>query len=72
MSVAEMKLALIRAIDQMPPERLEELLKQVRRNTTEPEAVPPQQQPRFGALEGVVFFMAPDFDEPLQDFKDYM
>ena len=67
MSVAEMKLALIRAIDQMPPERLEELLKQVK---GEPSIkVRPRQ---LGALKGGVLYMAPDFDEPLEDFKDYM
>lgn len=27
---------------------------------------------RFGALKGMVSYMSPDFDEPLEDFKDYM
>lgn len=26
----------------------------------------------LGALEGLVKYMAEDFDEPLEDFKDYM
>ena len=72
MSVAELKLALIRAIDKMPPEQLEDLLKQVKGGKEQKEAVPSQQRPRFGALKGAVLFMAPDFDEPLEDFKDYM
>ena len=32
---------------------------------------PPQKAPRFGSARGM-FKMAPDFDEPLEDFKEYM
>lgn len=28
-------------------------------------------RPRFGSAKGMVW-MAPDFDEPLEDFKEYM
>ena len=28
-------------------------------------------KPKFGALKGKII-MSPDFDEPLEDFKDYM
>ena len=34
-------------------------------------AVPPKRRARFGSAQGSVW-MAPDFDEPLEDFKDYM
>lgn len=27
---------------------------------------------RFGCAKGPGFYMAPDFDAPLEDFKDYM
>jgi len=27
---------------------------------------------RFGAMKGLVIHIADDFDEPLEDFKDYM
>jgi antitoxin (DNA-binding transcriptional repressor) of toxin-antitoxin stability system len=27
---------------------------------------------RLGTLKGTVLYMAPDFDAPLEDFKDYM
>lgn len=27
---------------------------------------------RFGSGRGSVIYMAPDFDEPLEDFKEYM
>ena len=28
--------------------------------------------PRLGTLQGTVQYIAPDFDAPLEDFKDYM
>ncbi len=28
--------------------------------------------PKFGSGKGMVAFMSDDFDEPLEDFKDYM
>ncbi|MCY2968611.1 MAG: type II toxin-antitoxin system prevent-host-death family antitoxin [Planctomycetota bacterium] len=34
---------------------------------------PPVPKPRqLGTLKGVVLSMAPDFDAPLEDFKEYM
>ena len=37
---------------------------------------PPEQVKRtkakFGCAKGPGFYMAPDFDEPLEEFKDYM
>lgn len=36
-------------------------------------AAPPARKPRQpGTLKGTVLYMAPDFDEPLDDFKEYM
>lgn len=36
-------------------------------------AAPASERPRkLGTLKGTVLYMAPDFDEPLEDFKDYM
>ena len=33
----------------------------------------PQRQPRRpGTLRGTVLYMAPDFDAPLEEFKEYM
>jgi len=38
-----------------------------------PAADPPQKKPRQpGTLRGSVLYMAPDFDAPLDDFKEYM
>jgi antitoxin (DNA-binding transcriptional repressor) of toxin-antitoxin stability system len=34
---------------------------------------PPVKKPRvLGSMKGTVLYMAPDFDAPLDDFKDYM
>jgi prevent-host-death family protein len=34
-------------------------------------AAPPQRKPRqLGMLRGTVLYMAPDFDEPLDEFKE--
>lgn len=36
-------------------------------------ATPTERKPRqLGTLKGTVLYMAPDFDEPLDDFKEYM
>jgi len=38
-----------------------------------PTPAPPQRKPRqLGTLKGTVLYMAPDFDAPLEDFKEYM
>jgi antitoxin (DNA-binding transcriptional repressor) of toxin-antitoxin stability system len=33
---------------------------------------PPRKVPQLGTQRGSVLYMAPDFDAPLDDFKDYM
>jgi len=36
-------------------------------------ACPTERKPRqLGTLKGTVLYMAPDFDAPLDDFKEYM
>jgi antitoxin (DNA-binding transcriptional repressor) of toxin-antitoxin stability system len=32
----------------------------------------PRKEPQLGTLKGTVLYMAPDFDAPLEDFKEYM
>lgn len=48
-----------RAADVAPPDDVEAATERPRRN------------PMFGALKGKMW-IAPDFDEPLEEFKDYM
>ena len=35
-------------------------------------AVPNRPVRKLGTLKGTVLYMAPDFDAPLEDFKEYM
>jgi len=37
-----------------------------------PKGEPPRPPRRLGTLRGTVLYMAPDFDAPLEDFKEYM
>jgi prevent-host-death family protein len=32
----------------------------------------PRKKAKFGCAKGPGFYMAPDFDEPLEEFKEYM
>jgi prevent-host-death family protein len=34
--------------------------------------VPPKNPRKLGTLKGTVLYMAPDFDAPLEDFREYM
>ena len=36
------------------------------------EKVVPQKKSYFGALKDKISYIAPDFDEPLEDFAEYM
>ncbi len=70
MSTAELKLQLIRQIDQLPPQRLLDALKFLRSLSDSPKKL--KYNRRIGTLKGTLLYMAPDFDEPLEDFQDYM
>lgn len=37
-----------------------------------PPATPKRKRGKFGCAKGTGYYMAPDFDAPLDDFKDYM
>ena len=69
MSIAEIKLQLIREIDRLPKERLMDLLKLLTGGKFSKKA---QANRKIGALKGTLLYMSPDFDEPLDDFKEYM
>jgi prevent-host-death family protein len=34
--------------------------------------VKPKKKRKFGCAKGKPFYMAPDFDDPLEEFKEYM
>jgi len=68
MSIAELKLQLIREIDRLPKDRLQEILKFLKGIPSKKSAGKRQ----IGVLKGTLLYMSPDFDEPLDDFKEYM
>ncbi len=68
MSIAELKLQLIREIDRLPKDRLQEILIFL----TGTPSKKSRKKRQIGVLKGTLLYMAPDFDEPLDDFKDYM
>ena len=69
----------------LPPERMRAYLLMLLRDEAnvktrllqelkaeEPTLAEKKQRRRLGALKGTLIYMAPDFDAPLEDFKDYM
>ncbi len=66
LTLAEIKLELIRAIDRMTEEELvsvRQLIEDIREHR---ESVPSRR--KLGALQGGLLYMAPDFDASLEDF----
>lgn len=73
MTVEEAQSRLKELIDQLAPGEeivLTENQQRVARLVGERPARPPRPAPGLG--KGSILFMAPDFDEPLDDFKEYM
>lgn len=67
---------LIEKIEKLSPElqskveeKVDELLVEENNNIENDD---PKIKSGFGGLKGFVIYMADDFDEPLDDFKDYM
>jgi hypothetical protein len=71
MSVAELKLKLYRQIDNMDDNSLQKLdvIIDVMSHPSNPQ---PKTRGIVGSMKGFVTYMSDDFDEPLEDFKDYM
>ncbi len=77
MSTAELKLAFFRELDTLPEdvflmfqEKFRQLLKQAKAATKR--KAKPKPKGILGLYKGQVMYMAPDFNAPLEDFKDYM
>jgi hypothetical protein len=71
MSVAELKLKLYRQIDNMDDKNLQKLdvIIDVMSHSNHPQ---PKSRGIVGSMKGFVTYISGDFDEPLEDFKDYM
>lgn len=71
MSVAELKLKLYRQIDNLDDNNLQKL-DVIVDGMLHPSNPKPKTRGIVGSLPGLVVYMSDDFDEPLEDFKDYM
>jgi hypothetical protein len=71
MSVAELKLELYRQIDTLNEDELLKL-NNVVQTIIHPENEVKKTRGIIGSMKGFVTYMSDDFDEPLEDFKDYM
>lgn len=71
MSVAELKLKLYRRIDNMDETKLQKLdvMVEEMEQLTNPK---PKTRGIVGSMKGFVTYISDDFNEPLEDFKDYM
>ncbi|MBL7791172.1 MAG: DUF2281 domain-containing protein [Saprospiraceae bacterium] len=74
MNASEIKLQIFREIDQLSVESLLELREVVSQIIAASAKSPKKKKNKrqFGSMKGLVLYMAPDFNEPLQEFKDYM
>jgi hypothetical protein len=73
MNTSDLKLELFRTIDQLPEELLPALKEAVLRIGKYQTGTPNDYKKRqFGSMKGLVLYMAPDFNAPLEDFNEYM
>lgn len=64
-------LTLVQKIAELPPQLQNEVADFVDFLREKKVGTFPEKRPVFGSAKGM-FVMAPDFDEPLDDFKEYM
>lgn len=65
---------LFESIDSLPADKIKIVEDLVAALTSDAGKAMPVNKPKmkFGELKGFVTYIADDFDEPLEDFKDYM
>ena len=69
MSISELKVRLHERIEHLSDVQLKKLYGML--DKAFPEKKSPKTR-KLGTLPGLIKYMAPDFDEPLEDFKEYM
>jgi hypothetical protein len=72
MKNSDIRLDLFRRIDTLSDDLLQELQLVVENFITKKEIPTILKERKFGTMKGLITYMADDFDEPLEDFKDYM
>jgi Protein of unknown function (DUF2281) len=63
---------LISKIERIPKEKIEEVSDFIDFIIQKAESKQEKPKPVFGSGKGLIMYMSDDFDEPLEDFKDYM
>ncbi len=73
MTTIELQSYIQKNMTKLPPAQLEKLKETLDQLAEEAEAKhSPKPKRQLGTMPDLVEYMAPDFDEPLEDFKDYM
>ena len=72
MTVIELQSYIQKNIDKLPPEKLEKLRETFDKILEEVGEEKPKKKRKLGTMPDLVEYIAPDFDEPLDCFKDYM
>ena len=67
MQAAELKIHVVKEIAELSDEQFMRVYNDLIRLLH-----PSDRKPQFGSAKGLVTFMAADFDEPLDDFNEYM
>jgi len=57
---------IVALLRQMPEVQRKRVMERAQEQPVTPKA------PQFGIAKGAILYMAPDFDAPLDDFKEYM
>ena len=72
MSTAEIKIKLFRDIDNLPEQYLPDLQVMIQKYLAKVSTHTPKKKRRLGVMKGLIVYMAPDFNTPLDDFAPYM
>lgn len=70
MTVSEIKTKLIDSIEHLSDTQVEQLYAMMKQSF--PEKTSSKASGLLGSMPNLIKYIAPDFNEPLEDFKDYM
>lgn len=62
----------LKLIQQVPEEDFVKIQEEVEKRKDSSAMPAPTGRRQFGTMKGLVTYMAPDFDEEMEDFKEYM
>lgn len=70
MTITKLKMKLKEDLENLPAPLLQEIDAMVQKSLNVKKSAEPAFR-KFGSMAGLLVYMAPDFNEPLDDFKDY-